>query len=90
MLVLHHIHNLIRQNARHLRRIRARHIAVEALPLGDPGARGLGQGDHAFVDLGCAFADGFAVATEAEEVVAVRAAGLDEVLGGVSRLIVGA
>lgn len=80
VLVLHHIHDLIRQDTRNLRRICTRHIAIQSLPLRDPGLRWLLQCDHALEDLGCAFANLFSFAAEVEELLAVWAALLVEML----------
>lgn len=54
---LHRLQHIIRQVPLHLDGIHARHIALQALPLGHPRAGRVAEGDQALEDLGCAFAD---------------------------------
>lgn len=80
VLILHHIHDLVRQNTRHLSRICAWNTAIQSQPLRDPRLCWLLQCDDALEDLRCAFTDCFSVAAEVKEVVAVWASLFDKVL----------
>lgn len=81
VLVLDHGAHLVRQLARHLGRVHAGQVVVEALPLGDPGLARVGEGDDALEDLGRAGLDLVLGAGEVEELLAVGAAMVAEALG---------
>lgn len=76
---------LVGQLAGDLGSVDALDVVVEALPLGDPGPRRVGQGDEALVNLARAALDGFGVVLEVQEVFAVGAAFVSESLLADSR-----
>ena len=78
-LVLHGGLDLLGQGAGDLGGIAAADVAVDALPLGNPGLLGVGDGDEAFEDLGGARLDGLGGVLELEEGT-VGAARLSEAL----------
>lgn len=71
---------LVGQLAGDLGGVDALDVVIEALPLGDPGPRWVGQGDEALEDLARAALDGFRVVLEVQEVFAVGAAFVSETL----------
>jgi hypothetical protein len=79
-LILNSSDDLIRKLARNLGCIHAPHIAIQPLPLRNPGFRGVGQRNKALEDLRCAVDDGVHRAPEMEELFAVRAPFLEESL----------
>lgn len=80
VLILDNLPDLVGQLAGHLDGVQAGHVAVEALPLCDPAAVGVRQGDDALEDLGRAGLDLVLGAGEVEEVVAVGAPFVAEAL----------
>jgi hypothetical protein len=83
-LILHGIYDLLGQDARDLRRIDTPHVAVQTLPLCDPGFGRVGQCDEALEDLRRAVGNSVGAALEAEELLTVWASFLEEALGEMS------
>jgi hypothetical protein len=75
-----------RTNRAHdLNGIHALDVAVETLPLGNPGLRRVGECDQTLEDLGGAFLDCLLRVSEREKTFAVRTTFLEEFLGELSQ-----
>jgi hypothetical protein len=79
--VLDRVDDIFRQDARDPDGVHAGHVVGQPLPLGDPARLGIRERDDAVEHLRGAILDGVAVAREAQELLAIGAAGGLEALG---------